>query len=298
MTYRPPAYKLRLDPVTLAVNHVATSKQMISKAYELADRGGVLVLGCGSCKEIPIETLVAASQLHLVDINEDALRGVRGDLTAKGMDLDGVTFTNEDIMGLIARLSSEVEAALPTTSDAHDACELLVHLIDHAEMAFWSPENRTRYSLIVCSLVLTQLQAVALARLEDVFLTHYPAGRVALATHKGWSRARFAFARRLEEAFVAHLRLIAAPNAILYLSSTIRVCFVKRIAAGLFSTEGSWVAAKTGRLADYFTSGDEIVQEASWPWFLSKRENGSDGRLYDVQALALRLEGKRTYAPE
>ncbi len=292
MTYRPPIHELRLDPVTLEVNHIAMSKRMIRKAYGLTDRGSVLVLGCGSCKEIPIEALIAASPLHLVDIDGEALRGVRDDLASKGMDLDGVTFTNEDITGLIAPLSREVEAALTTTSDAHDACRRLAHLLDHAEMAFWSPRHGTRYSLIVCSLVLTQLQAVALSRLEGIFLKHYPAGRSVLAAHKDWNHTKFRFARRLEEAFVDHLKLMAARNAILYVSSTIRVCYMKRMVSGLFSTQGSWIAAKTGCLADYFASGDETIREASWPWFLLRQENGSDGRLYDVQALTLRLKGK------
>jgi hypothetical protein len=112
-----------------------------------------------------------------------------------------------------------------------------------------------------------------------------------LCVCQDWIKAKYRFARRLEDSFVAHLKSLSEAEASIYVSDTVRVCFVKHISKGLFSTEGSWIALKTNRLSDYFDTGYKITKETSWSWFLPKIEENSDGRLYEIQALILRCKG-------
>lgn len=288
MMHMPQQYFL-LDPKTINEHHVSMSHSLITDTYRLTDQKRVLILGCGRCREIPIEKLVDSACIDLIDIDGDALQKVRDDLTSTGINLKGVSFLNEDITGSIASLSEETDKLLKTSSDSHKSLTILTDLIDNARTVFWTPTAKYPYTLILCSLLLTQLQAFILSRLEGIFLEHFPKSRDILYAHQDWIKAKFRFARRLENGFVAHLRSLAATEAMIYVSDTVRVCFTKRISNELFSTEGSWLALKTSSLADYFDASYKIIKETSWPLFLPKIENNSDGRLYEVQALVLRL---------
>lgn len=265
------------------------SNLLITEAYQLANQKRTLILGCGQCKEIPIKTIIPLSDIDLVDIDSEAIQQLIDGFISSGLDLKRTFFFTEDITGLIAFLSQEVERYLEMSSNnVNDSLKILIKLINNARPAFWIPPAEYQYTFIICSLVLTQFQASVLSEIEKIFLKYFPKSGDMLCTCQNWIKAKYRFARRLEDSFVAYLKTLAKPEATIYISDTVRVCFVKHILDDLFSTEGSWVALKTNRLADYFDTGYKIIKEASWPWFLPKIEDNSDGRLYEIQSLILR----------
>ncbi len=278
-----------LDPKTTNENHISMSNSLIMEAYRLIDQKMVLVLGCGQCKEIPIESLIISSYVDLIDLDREALQKLRVNLTSNCcLNLERVSFVWEDITGFIVSLSKEVENCFQTAGGAEKSLRMVTNLLDSAKMSFWTSPVGYQYTLIICSLLLTQLQAFVLSKLERIFIKFFPKDRGMLCTDTDWIKAKFRLARKLEEAFVAHLKTLMDTEAIIYISDTVRVCFAKHISDGLFSTEGSWIALKSSRLVDYFDSSYKVIKETSWPWFLPKTEKNSDGRLYDVQALILK----------
>ncbi len=291
MTTTSHKYIFSIDTKTTNENHIFMSNSLVTEAYQSVLQKRVLILGYGQCKEIPIKTLAHLSAIDLVDIDSKYLQQLMDGFIASGTDLKRTCFFTEDITGLIASLSQELEKYLETSSNGvNGSLKVLIKLINNARPVFWTAPAGYRYTFIICSLVLTQFQAFVLSKLERIFLKYYPKSRDMLCTYQDWIKAKYSFARRLEESFVAHLKILAAAEAIIYVSDTVRVCFVKHTSNGLYSTEGSWITLKTNRLSDYFNAGYKVIKETSWSWFLPKIEESSDGRLYEVQALILKYK--------
>jgi hypothetical protein len=154
---------------------------------------------------------------------------------------------------------------------------------------FWKPLKDYKYNLIVCSAVLTQLQASVRKRVGAIFLNRFPEYRSALSLNKSWRGHIWKFARHLEDVFINHLELLSAPGGIVYLSVTVHVCWLLRTDSQTFTTEGSWIAIRTSRLADYLSPEYEITAERQWKWFRKEQEGHYWGRLYDVQAIIYRI---------
>ncbi len=284
-------YLFSIDTKTSNENHIFMSNSLITEAYRLAHQKRALILGCGQCKEIPVKSLIPLSAIDLVDIDSKYLQQLMDGFIASGTDLKRTCFFTEDITGLIASLSQELEKYLETSSNGvNGSLETLIKIINNAKPVFWTTPAGYRYTFIICSLVLTQFQAFILSKLEKIFLKYYPKSRDMLCNYQDWIKAKYRFARRLEDSFVAHLKILAEAEAIIYVSDTVRVCFVKHTSNGLYSTEGSWITLKTNRLSDYFNTGYKVIKETSWYWFLPKIEENSDGRLYEVQAVILKCK--------
>jgi len=291
MTHMPEKYYFSFGPKAINENHISISNSLILESCQLVESKNILILGCGQCSEIPLMKLNHSSHLDLIDIDEEALQKLRDNLASTGgTNLRGVSFFKEDITDSIAFLSEEAEKSLKSSNDVNESLTTLTNLIDNVEMIFWTPNRGYKYTLIICSLIITQFQAILLSKLEKIFLEYFPTHKSNLNFNTDWIKAKFRFARRLEEAFVAHLKTLATKDAVIYFSDTVRVCFLKNISNGLFSTEGSWITTKTNRLADYFDSSFKILKETSWPWYLPKIDNNSDGRLYDVQAVIVKYK--------
>lgn len=279
------------EPTSINQEHFTLSNSNIIRAYQLSEEGRVLVLGCGECREIPIKYLTRNSNVELLDIDTNALDKLTLYLEAEGRNLSELTFLNKDLTGLMCSICEDLRQSLQSASNASTALDSLINFADSKKMTFWYPAEKHKYTLIISSLLLTQLHVFVLAEIESVFLEYFPYSAEMLYNNHVWSKAKFNFARRLENRFVVHLKHLAMLNAIIYFSATVRVCFVKRLSTGLYSTEGSWIVAKTNRLADYFDSSFKILNESSWRWYIPKIEGNTDGRLYDVQALVLKYEG-------
>jgi hypothetical protein len=141
---------------------------------------------------------------------------------------------------------------------------------------------------VVCSGVLTQLQAKVRAAADQAFGEKFPGQTRLLQSHRAWRRAGWHMARRLEDAFVVHVAGLTASNGVICLSDTVRVNWLTEAAGGTFTTEGVWIATRTARLTDYLSPSAEIIAQDQWTWLRQQQEGPYWGRLYDVQAVAYR----------
>ena len=286
MTHILDKYYISFDQKGINDSHISNSNSSILESYHYADLDSILNLGCGECNEINLMNLKNSLHIDLVDIDKKVLKYLRGNISSS-CNYKGISIFNEDITGSIANLSESAENYIKTKND-HESLKSLQYLVDNININFWVPPGGYKYTLIICSLLITQLQANLISALENVFLKYFPDYKNELSSNSDWIKTKYRFTRNLEQAFVDHLKTLAAKDAVLYFSDTVRVCFLKKISDDLFSTEGSWITTKTNRLADYFDSSFTILKETSWNWYLAKNDNNSDARLYDVQAVILR----------
>jgi len=285
-----PSETFRIPAASINDTHVRSSIAMIVDAATLAGSGDAAVLGCGKCTEIPVRYLSEIfKRVDLVDLDSDALKSIETQCWQWEEAKNSCVLHHSDLTGLIPEIESNARDIAAKASGPLPCLDRLGELLALATPSFWRSRNNEKYNLLICSAVLTQLQATVRNRIENIFLDRYGGHAFLLSSHEKWRRHIWNFARQLEDGFVTHLKTLTVPEAIIYISDTVRVCFVKFISEDLFSTEGSWIVLGTNRLTDYFDSSYKIIREASWSWFLPKIENNSDGRLYEVQALVLRL---------
>jgi hypothetical protein len=274
---------------TAVDTHCRSSFSMIEKAAELANSGRALVLGCGKCSEIPIHFMrKKCSQIDLVDIDVNAIRALKAECQLKVEPGDSFGFHCADLTGLIPQIETRAQQLVEKTSDPSQCLCHLGHLLTLATPKFWTQPNGEKYKLIICSTILTQLQATVRNRVEDIFLKRFPQQHSELATHQVWKKNIWEFARKLEDAFINHLRSLAAPGAIIYLSATVHVGWLIQSDAQTLTTEGYWIATRTSRLADYLRN-EEVFAEQQWKWFRKEPEGPYWGRLYGIQAIIFRF---------
>lgn len=284
-------YELPAD--ALVDTHVQSSMAMITEAAELAGSGRAVVLGCGRGAEIPIQSLSERfEQVDFVELDADALRSLVEKCQQLGQTGARRTFYRADLTGLLAQLEPKVEEVLANASQPLTCLRELGRLLSSATPRFWSPPGGEKYNLVICSTVLTMLQAVVRGRVEAAFLARFPDHRQALPHDEEWLASIWDFARRLEDGFIDHLETLLAPGGIAYLSDTVHVCWLARSDQGVFTTQGAWTATRTSQLSDYLRHRDEIMVERGWQWGRQKQEGPYWGRLYGVQAIIYRVRSR------
>lgn len=279
-------------PVT-AINdsHVQSSMSMIMAAARLAERGCAALLGCGQGTEIPLRHLASKfDRLDCVDIDAHALGVLEARSSAWEDARSRCSFHHSDLTGLIPNIVAQACQKLAECSDPVTGLNQLCPLLDLAQPKFWRPASGETYSLVICSAVLTQLQASVRKGLEVVFLSKFPTQSALLLSHEPWRTSVWRFARAIEDAFIRHLALLSSRRGMVYLSDTVQMCSLRQAGPDLFATEGSWTATRTERLTDYVNSGDEILAHDQWDWLKLEPEGPFLGRLYGVQAVIYRVE--------
>ncbi len=272
-----------------ADTHLLSSVGMIKEAAALAEPGNIAVLGCGRCTEIPVRLLNETfDQVDLIDIDEEAL-GIVNERCRQWNDKKNVCqFHCADLTGLIAVVERRANALIADAVNPIECLEQLGVLLESAEPDFWEPSHQQRYDLIICSTVLTQLQALVRESVEKIYLERFPEYAPALVKHKTWRESIWNFARNLEDAFIEYLGTLIKAEGIIYLSATVHVSWLTQLADQSVYTEGSWIATRTSRLADYLWSSDTIIKERHWDWLREEREGCYWGRLYGIQAIIYR----------
>ena len=286
---------LRREPFLISTDsigdtHVRSSITLITDAAELAGSGQAAVLGCGRGTEIPAHHLSRTfDQVDLLDLNADALDALKIECQSFAEPDDSCIFHLADITGLISQIEPIAREIVRKAVHPLQCLDALGLLLTSTAPKFWRPPGNYRYKLVVCSAVLTQLQATVRKRVESIFLNRFPEHISALSLSKSWREQIWKFARNLEDAFINHLESLSAPNGIIYLSDTVHVCWLLQTASSGLTTEGSWIATRTSRLADYLRPWYEIVIEREWSWLRREQEGSYWGRLYGVQAIVYRL---------
>jgi hypothetical protein len=263
---------------------------MIIEAAKLAGSGYVAILGCGICGEIPLHFLGETfDHVDLVDLDVQALRLVQERCQLEGEENDTYAFHHTDLTGLISQIEPQVQAIVARASEPLKCLDSLGQLLTSTPANFWQPPQDKKYNLVICSGILTQLQATVRDRVEALFLDRFSDHQAALSDYRPWKELIWEFARQLEDAFITYLESLTAPKAIIYLSDTVHVCWLIASDSQTFLTEGAWIATRTSRLADYLHPRYEIVAERQWQWLREERQGPYWGRLYGVQSLICRL---------
>ena len=285
------AQAARVSSVQVAAEtHFLSSADMIKEALLLADSRSVAVLGCGRCAEIPIRLLNEKfDRVDLIDIDADALNFVRAKCKQWNDGKNGFRFHHADLTGMIATVERRAAQLVANSADPHECLEQLGNLLTSTPKKFWRPPGRRRYDFLVCSLVLTQLQALVRESVEKIYLGRFPEHAAELTEHKSWRASIWNLARDLEDGFVEHISTLTKPQGIVYLSETVRVSWLTQLDDQSVSTEGSWITLRTARLADYLRPRDTIIKEQRWHWLREGIEGNFWGRLYAVQAVLYRV---------
>lgn len=291
MTWR----ELHTLPPEPARAHVARSQALIGAAADRAadPAGAAAVLGCGRATEIPLERLRGFARVDLVDLDGAALDHVRarsGGEAETGPGRSRFEYHRVDLTGLVEPLAARAAELVGAAAEAARAAEALAALLDGAEPRWWRPPGGGRYRLVVCSGVLTQLQAGVRAGVEAAWRERFGDPAV-LAASPVWRAAALALARRLEDGFVRHLDELAGPGGVVYLADTVHVSWLVAIDARTVGTSGAWLATRTDTLADHLAPGAAVIAEERWPWFRPGAEGPYWGRLYGVQAVIYRAPG-------
>ena len=271
-----------------AETHLLASVCMIKEALALADPGSVAVLGCGRCAEIPIRLLNEKfDRVDLIDIDDAALDFVRAKCREWNDEKNAYRFHCADLTGMLATVVQQAVELVQNAVDPIQCLEQLGVLLESTTPEFWEHPQRGGYDFLVCSGVLTQLQAGVRESVEKIYLARFPQSAPVLS--ESWSASVWNFARNLEDGFIKHLGKLTKPHGIVYLSETVHVSWLTQLDEQSVSTEGSWIATRTSRLADYLSPSDTIVNEQHWKWLREDREGKFWGRLYGVQSLIYRV---------
>ncbi len=253
--------------------HVQSSLTAILEAATQAEPGGAAILGCGACTEIPIRLLAERfNPIDLVDLDDGALKTAEAHCWQWKETESTCVFHHADLTGLIPQVepsARDIAARAATPSACLDG---FAQLLASTAPNFWRPSDARTYSLMVCSAILTQLQATVRRQFENIFSNRFPSTISELSSYEPWRKSIWNFARRLEEAFVNHLESLAAPGAVVYLSDTVHVCWLLQSDPRTFTTEGAWIATRTSRLADYLRPWNRIITEHRWNWFRREQE--------------------------
>lgn len=285
----PEPQTIYLDPSEVRTAYIEESAKWIQMAASVTAGGCAAILGCGNCQEIPLSCLEQTFQhVDFVDIDERAIHVLRDKMTGYRARHDVFQVHHADLTGVSPKLEAAAREVVGEASDPHRCLGELAELLVSASPLFWSAPGGTCYDLVVCSSVLTQLQARVRSVVEAAFLERFQAFAFALRSQEQWRRCAWQFARNLEHGFVDHLRRLAGPNGVIYLSDTIQVWWLKQVGPKEFESPGYWLTTESSRLRDYLPPWVEILAEGGWPWILERTEGPYWGRLYGCQALICR----------
>lgn len=278
--------------------HVEASASTIAEAVGLAGSGRAAVLGCGTGSEIPLPLLCETfDHVDLVDLDSHALRAAETRCGPSNETGGSRAFHHADLTGLIPRVVPPARQIAAAKANPLECLDGLGALLARTAPSFWRPPDEEKYDLIVCSGVLTQLQAAVRGRVESAFRDEFPDHGHAPLTHEPWRRRLLGWARRLEAGLIDHLDTLSARGSVVYLSDTVHACWLVPSGPGAFTTEGAWIATRTPRLADYLLPRHEIASEREWSWFRREQEGPYWGRLYGVQAIIYGSTEPRTGRP-
>lgn len=270
--------------------HVESSIEMINKAISLSNSRFAAVLGCGLCNDIPVQTLVSGfNHIDFVDFNIHSLKAIKREYRKWIETRNIFSFYNTDLTGLAVRIESKGHEIITQNTKPLPCLSELGQLLTSGDPDFWRPPTGIKYDLIICSAVLTQLEAGVRQKLTEAFLNKFPEHKSELSSYEPWRKATWDFARRLEDAFIDHLDLLLMQGGTIYLSDTVNVCWLLQPDPNTFASYGAWIATRTSRLADYLRPWHEILTEGKWNWVWRGQEGPYKGRLYGVQAIIYKI---------
>lgn len=254
-----------------------------------------VVLGAGACTEVPLAVLARLYRsVTLVDLDSRGMERARAEVPQ--VYRERVTLISADISGgvsasLARELASQPWADLAALTgkngtaplDAAAGCLQRTDVPDPPAIGGLEPGA---YSLVISTLVLTQLFNLPLLDVVDTLTVHVPWAVDLRETHERYRAAATRFRRRLA---LAHLHLIAR-----LLAPTSTAVFITDVTGYLLSPRAGPHAGPAEESlavlpADALRLPDDLMRDFSlpsapqhWRWTVHEPGPAQPGRAYDV----------------
>lgn len=280
----------RLPPIPS--RHREASRQMILRVAEGVSPARAIVLGAGPCDEIPVVELATRfSELVLNDIDPRTVATALDTLEIDQIARAKIRCDAADLTGATEPALARVDAALSTAGDVHQALDGMAAALagqPAVGLTLAGPWATGSCDLVVASCLLSQLHFHLAHGAAARFEACYPGQGELLRKSEAWTRSLDELARRIEGRFVEDLAQLVAPGGRVYLSESVQMCYVTRVADGGWTSPGTYRMLQTKDLADYVRGKFTVVERDRWEWVVNApAKTGDVGRLFDVQALVL-----------
>ena len=282
------AARYSIEPIRCA--HIANSRQAIHlAAVGLRSNDDVLILGAGSCSEIPLDTLARRfDSILLLDHEpaalEAALRALPPPLRPR------VRAQIMERTGLIRDFLVAASRALEASTDPDQAASALATLARAGELRA-ERAARSPSTLVVASSILNELTTPTLRMIGRRFAERFP-DAPSLSASKEWVDAALDLSWQAQRVFIEDLPSRIAPGGRAYVSATTLVGQVEMDERGQWTTAGWYRMLAERSLTDLMGSRWQVLFEARWPWVrVAPQPGGRTGLVYEVQSLVLAVEG-------
>ena len=197
--------------------HIEESRRGILQAAKLAkQRSRAIVLGAGSCREIPLEDLAQQfEQVVLVDLDEQSMREAVGRLPSELQDK--VEIRVSDITSFARPMMERVERAVKESHGAEEAFGRLGKIYD-AVSEFGESPSLPKADLVISSLVLAELPRYARAYADHLVQNKF---RVRLSTWENNVQAQEKLQQFVVRDHVAILAGLCKPGGVVYFADAI-----------------------------------------------------------------------------
>ena len=197
--------------------HIEESRRGILQAAKLAkQRSRAIVLGAGSCREIPLKGLAQQfEQVVLVDLDEQSMREAVGRLPSELQDK--VEIRVSDITSFARPMMERVERAVKESHGAEEAFGRLGKIYD-AVSEFGERPSLPKADLVISSLVLAELPRYARAYADHLVQNKF---RVRLSTWNRLDQAQKQLQQFVVRDHVAILAGLCKPGGVIYFADAI-----------------------------------------------------------------------------
>lgn len=266
-----------------------------------SDRGTAVVLGAGSCTELPLERLASRGlAVTLVDVDAQGMVNARDELAMPRRAR--VNLVQADLTGGISQALQRELLAQPWPELARLGPAAEKSLLDGASLCLERcpvpdpPRLPTLiphgYSLVFSDLVLTQLYSLPLLDVVDILSLYAPDAVDRRETHTRYRQAAQAFRRRIALAHLALLASLLAPEGAAILASD-RTGYLLPPKSGHHAHDPREtltvlppaVLAIPDDLAPRFQL---VGQPRAWEWLVTAPDADHFGRMYEAVGVVLR----------
>lgn len=278
--------------------HLANARELMLQAMHQRPAGvsrGTLVLGAGTCTEIPLAALVRHSdEVVLADLDGAAMQQARAELPSAAAR-KAVSLVVEDLSGgLSAHLwrlldrqpwDTLAEQGARTLFDAAAACLDACPVPDPPRIAGLIPGN---FGVVISSLVLTQLFSYPLLDVLDRVQRVAPAALAEQERHHRYQAAAQSFRERV---IAAHLHLMQAmlerDGLAVLLCDQRGFVFSAPNAGSISNADPAAMPRRTIPLVphaffDLLEEQFRIVEKHEWEWLSDLPAGERHGRGYEV----------------
>ncbi|MGC1247355.1 MAG: hypothetical protein WA865_14160 [Spirulinaceae cyanobacterium] len=271
--------------------HLQNSKDLIQYATKMAGTGRALVLSSSGCEEVPLDIL--GRRFIQVDLVEKDAGIVELISRKRSLGNHTYTFYQEDLTCILATITPQAEEIAAVAQNPSSCLQALGQLLISTPLHFCKPTPEPKYNLIVCSGMLTRISALVRQEIESIFLHHFPQSLSALTSDPEWRKPLWQFVRKLEEQFLNHLASLVAHNGMVYLSDTVKVCWLRLDETNQMLTQGAWQTIAKPRLIDYLYSESKVLEQQQWKYLIKKPQGQYWGSLSMIESLVYHFPQKR-----